>query len=366
MNVRRSRRKRKLTSRGLSLALKGKDKFESASADIDFNPDSRSHRKPTSNGTYNFKTIPVARERIPSKQTIHRRKKPNVKIEDETSEHLDEVYKLIKKSKRIVAIVGAGISVSCGIPDFRSAGGVYSIVEEMDLDLPQPECLFDINFFRDDPIPFYKFAHKLYPGKSTSSSSIAEQNSKSVSISPSLTHKFLSKLEKMRKLQRVYTQNIDGLEKVAGIKRTVYCHGSLNDSSCLRCKEKVDSESIMDQIRAGKVATCRKSDCNGVMKPNITFFGEDVGNKINRSIQVDSVKADLVLVIGTSLNVAPVSKLPSLFPSYVPMILINKTAVQLRQDASNNSHLVVFKMELVGECDKIFAQLATKLKYHLE
>jgi len=127
MNVRRSRRKRKLTSRGLSLALKGKDKFESASADIDFNPDSRSHRKPTSNGTYNFKTIPVARERIPSKQTIHRRKKPNVKIEDETSEHLDEVYKLIKKSKRIVAIVGAGISVSCGIPDFRSAGGKKKI-----------------------------------------------------------------------------------------------------------------------------------------------------------------------------------------------------------------------------------------------
>ena len=107
---------------------------------------------------------------------------------------------LIKNAKQIIAVIGAGVSVSCGIPDFRSEKGIYSMVRDMGLQLDQPEMLFDLETFKDDPEPFFSFAHKLFPG----------------SREPSLTHRFLRLLERKGKLRRVYTQNIDALEAAAG------------------------------------------------------------------------------------------------------------------------------------------------------
>ena len=75
---------------------------------------------------------------------------------------LEDVVRTLAQAKRIVVLAGAGISVSCGIPDFRSAGGIYEMVQDMDLDLDDdPQCLFDLEYFKDNPVPFFKFAHKL-------------------------------------------------------------------------------------------------------------------------------------------------------------------------------------------------------------
>jgi NAD-dependent SIR2 family protein deacetylase len=110
---------------------------------------------------------------------------------------------LLSGKKNIMVLVGAGISVSCGIPDFRSSQGLYNTLrcEEIDKDLAAAEDLFHLDFFEENPAPFYKFAvlNNLFAPRK-----------------PSTSHFFLKLLEEQSKLLRVYTQNIDGLEEFAG------------------------------------------------------------------------------------------------------------------------------------------------------
>ncbi|KAG6948476.1 hypothetical protein JG687_00015458 [Phytophthora cactorum] len=117
-----------------------------------------------------------------------------------TLDSIADFVKVLKKAKKIVVIAGAGISVSCGIPDFRSKDGIYAMARNMDVVLPEPECLFQIDYFRDDPAPFFEVVRNAFAN----------------SPKPSPTHWFLKLLQDKKKLLRVYTQNIDGLEEAAG------------------------------------------------------------------------------------------------------------------------------------------------------
>uniref|UniRef100_A0A7S2LGK9 Protein acetyllysine N-acetyltransferase n=1 Tax=Leptocylindrus danicus TaxID=163516 RepID=A0A7S2LGK9_9STRA len=154
----------------------------------------------------------------------------------------NDVLSVLKSSKRIIVLAGAGMSVSCGIPDFRSADGLYNTLDLEELGLNCPEDLFDMESFIENPSSFYKFAKRLYPGN----------------VQPSLTHKFLALLQKKNKLLRVYTQNIDGLEVEAGVtsKKVVYAHGSLAVAQCLKCNLKFDAKHIATEVNEGKVPTC--------------------------------------------------------------------------------------------------------------
>ena len=126
---------------------------------------------------------------------------------------LSHVVDAIKKSKKIIVITGAGISVSSGIPDFRSKDiGLYNTLDCELYNIPSAELLFDYEFFRIDAEPFYKFAGKLVPDDN---------------LKPSPCHKFIASLEARGKLLRNYTQNVDGLERKAGISRVIECHGSM-------------------------------------------------------------------------------------------------------------------------------------------
>lgn len=209
-----------------------------------------------------------------------------------------------------------------------------------ELGLSCPEDLFDLEHFQHDPQPFYKFAKALYFPLGTDRR-----------VEPSDSHRFLALLEQQKRLLRVYTQNIDGLEEVAGVssKRMVYAHGSLQWATCCRCHRKVPSSEIEDSIRKGAVPLCqvplpkaepsrrlkRKRDladkssqsCHGVMKPGITFFGETLHDNVRKSLEADRDKADALIVIGTSLSVAPMSKVISYLPPNVPRILINRNVV---------------------------------------
>ena len=111
---------------------------------------------------------------------------------------LQNVVDLIRNSKNILVLTGAGVSVSCGIPDFRSRDGVYARLAEDFPDLPDPQAMFDIHYFRKNPRPFFKFAREIYPGQ----------------FEPSPCHRFIKCLEKHGSLLRNYTQNIDTLEQV--------------------------------------------------------------------------------------------------------------------------------------------------------
>ncbi|KAL0964225.1 hypothetical protein UPYG_G00321070 [Umbra pygmaea] len=250
---------------------------------------------------------------------------------------LEDVVRLLHESKKILVLTGAGVSVSCGIPDFRSRDGIYARLAIDFPDLPDPQAMFDIDYFRRDPRPFFKFAKEIYPGQ----------------FQPSPCHKFISMLDKQGKLLRNYTQNIDTLEQVAGVKRIIQCHGSFATASCLICKHKVDCEAVRKDIFNQVVPHCpRCPDIPlAIMKPDIVFFGENLPELFHRAMKQDKDEVDLLIVIGSSLKVRPVALIPTSIPHDVPQVLINREQLP---------HLN-FDVELLGDCDVIVNELCHRL-----
>ena len=139
---------------------------------------------------------------------------------------VDDVLLLMQRSKKMVVITGAGVSVSCGIPDFRSKeSGLYNTLNCADFGIPSAELLFDLDFFMIDAGPFYRFAPSLLPQEE---------------MRPSFCHSFIGLLENKKKLLRNYSQNVDGLERKAGIKNVLECHGTMSMFYCTgaKCKKK--------------------------------------------------------------------------------------------------------------------------------
>ncbi|CAM9234649.1 unnamed protein product [Scytosiphon promiscuus] len=255
---------------------------------------------------------------------------------------LDKLLGLLRTCKRVVVVTGAGISVSCGIPDFRSENGVYDLASRLDLGLSCAEDLFDLEFFVDDPEPFFKFAKVLYPGNYV----------------PSLTHRFIKALEIRGKLLRNFTQNIDGLEAQVGLKKYVACHGSFLTASCLKCKKKRTAGDIREEVMQQKVPRC--PSCNGVVKPDITFFGEKLPASVKRAVEADNKKADLFLVLGTSLKVQPVSRILQFIPPHVPQVLVNRELIRPPRNISDG-----FDLHLLGDCDDVIRYLCDRLGWEL-
>jgi len=255
----------------------------------------------------------------------------------------DHVVRLLKESEKIIIITGAGVSVSCGIPDFRSRDGVYARLAVDFPTLPDPTAMFDIDYFRTNPYPFYTFASELWPGNFT----------------PSPAHRFIAKLDSRKKLLRNYTQNIDTLEQVAGIKNVIQCHGSFATATCMRCGKKYTSNDIKETVFKKEIPYCNcsaeKFDPNNeennynlpIIKPDIVFFGEQLPDTFHSQIDADKNEPDLVIVIGSSMKVAPVSLIPYRVPPAVPQILINRESLGRLK----------FDVELLGDCDDIIKNL---------
>ncbi|KAI9839981.1 MAG: hypothetical protein M1819_000173 [Sarea resinae] len=308
---------------------------------------------------------------------------------------VDDVVELLKTSRNIVVLTGAGISTSLGIPDFRSKEtGLYSRLAH--LGLSDPQEVFDIDIFRQDPSIFYSIAADILPTTKR--------------VSP--THAFIALLQQKQKLLTNFTQNIDNLETLAGVspEKLIQCHGSFATATCVKCRHQVPGSDIYDDLKAGRVARCkqclrllqvaraatangngsgkkkRKRSPNGaqadrkrrshdwtaddddepddspelqagVMKPDITFFGEDLPSSFHtRLVQHDRDLVDLVLVIGTSLKVAPVSEIVGFLPPTVPQVYISRTPV---------SH-VNFDVDMLGDCDVVVAELCRRAGWPLE
>lgn len=253
---------------------------------------------------------------------------------------IEDCVDLIYNSKNIIVLTGAGCSVSCGIPDFRSRDGIYARLRNDFPDLPDPQSMFDIFYFEHDPRPFFKFAKEIFPGQ----------------FKPSLSHMFIKNLEQSGRLLRNYTQNIDTLELTAEIKNVIQCHGSFATATCTVCKYKVNSEYIKDKIFQQEIPYCDKCSENGdsscgILKPDIVFFGEGLPEEYHNSINDDKNKCDLLIVIGSSLKVKPVANIPHLLPKEIPQILINRESLK---------HLN-FDVELLGDCDIITNELLMRL-----
>ncbi|EXX77550.1 uncharacterized protein OCT59_005549 [Rhizophagus irregularis] len=221
---------------------------------------------------------------------------------------IESVAQLIKtgKAKRIIVMAGAGISTAAGIPDFRTPGtGLYDNLQKYNL--PYPEAIFDMTYFKENPEPFFSLAKELFPGN----------------FMPTLTHYFLTLLYRKNILLRCFTQNIDTLERLAGLpdEMIVEAHGSFAKSKCLKCKKFADAAWMKEVVNKGEVPIC--TSCRvGIVKPCITFFGEAMPSKFFLRLG-DFQVCDLLIVIGTSLQVQPFASLVDSVGEKVPRLLIN-------------------------------------------
>ncbi|HEX2411961.1 MAG TPA: NAD-dependent deacylase [Solirubrobacteraceae bacterium] len=195
----------------------------------------------------------------------------------------DRLAELMRSARSVVALTGAGISVPSGIPDFRSPGtGLWANVD--------PMAVAHISVWRRDPERFWGFYGQrfaLLEGKQ-----------------PNGAHRALAQLD-----IPVITQNIDGLHAAAGSRDVIEVHGSIATASCLACGATYPLAETRRRLEAGRVPRC---DCGEVLKPDVVLFGELLDEAAMARASSLAAGADLLLCIGSSLEVYPVAGLPEL------------------------------------------------------
>jgi len=210
----------------------------------------------------------------------------------------DKLKDILFGSDNIVFFGGAGVSTESGIPDFRSADGLYN--EEYKY---PPETILSRSFFEDNTEEFYRFYKNkmLYPD--------AEPNN---------AHTALAELEKRGKVKAVITQNVDGLHTRAGSVNVLELHGSALRNLCMICNECYPLEKI---IRSDGIPYC---SCGGVIKPDVVLYEEGLDPSILMKATVAISEADVLIVGGTSLNVYPAAGLITHYNGD-KLVLINKS-----------------------------------------
>jgi NAD+-dependent protein deacetylase sirtuin 2 len=277
--------------------------------------------------------------------------------------NIDGIVEYIQsgKCRNIITMAGAGISTSAGIPDFSSPGtGLYSKLKHFDL--PRPRAVFEIEYFEKHPEPFFTLAKELY----------------SKTYQPTRCHYFLRLLSEKGLLLRHYTQNVDGLERVAGVpeEKIVEAHGTCRTSHCInpKCSKAYSLTWLKERILSDGVPRCE--DCNAVVKPDIVFFGEGLPKRFRQLARHDFPRCDLLIILGTSLAVKPFASLVNLVPPECPRLLINLEEVGnansvmaflgfssgLRFHRADNIRDVAW----LGECDKGCLFMAEKLGWKRE
>ncbi|KAF7233803.1 hypothetical protein EG68_11041 [Paragonimus skrjabini miyazakii] len=243
--------------------------------------------------------------------------------------------------RRILVLAGAGISTDSGIPDFRTPGsGLYDNLSQYNL--PWPEAVFDLQYFYSDPVPFYSLAKELYP---------------SGRYRPNVAHYFIRLLHEKSRLLRCYTQNIDSLERIAGLptNKLIEAHGTFLTATCTVCRKKAPSKIVKAAIDRGVVAKC--PECHNVIKPDIVFFGENLPDSFWK-YKTDVLNADLVFVMGTSLEVHPFAGVAEEVPDSVPRVLFNRDLVGSFRYQKRHQDLII-----LGPISNSIIQLARLLNW---
>ncbi len=207
--------------------------------------------------------------------------------------------KWLDESKHTVFLGGAGVSTASGIPDFRSAHGLY---QQKTQGLSYEEMLSH-PYFVEHTEEFYDFLRRvmLYPD-----------------AKPNPAHYALAKLEQEGKLEAVITQNIDGLHQMAGSKNVLELHGNENRYFCQECGRKFDMAYVMGS------AGVPRCPCGGVLKPDVVLYGEALDQGLLRRAVEYASRAELMVVAGTSLVVYPVAGLVDYLPPKARLVIINR------------------------------------------
>ena len=200
-----------------------------------------------------------------------------------------KLQEMIGRSRRIVFFGGAGVSTASGIPDFRSAEGLFAEEE----DGISPEMILSKSFFYLEPERFFGWyrKHMLYP-----------------EARPNAAHRKLFELEQADRLRGIVTQNVDGLHKAAGNIRVYELHGNVHENYCMDCNASYPMEAVLE---SEGIPRC--TECGGVIKPGITLYGEPLEKYVCIGAIREITNADLLIVAGTSLAVEPAASFISHF-----------------------------------------------------
>ena len=214
-----------------------------------------------------------------------------------------------RKFKKIAVLTGAGISSSAGIPDFRSPkSGLYAQLKS--IGFPNPEEIFSLELFQDSPQAFYQVANRFLR----------------FNVQPTFAHRFIKALSDHNILLFNYTQNIDSLELAAGVpdEKVVQAHGHMRSARCCSCKTEVPMQDFNRYVRREEPMECTACNKEGnFVKPDIIFFGEKVPRQFQNKVKAIN-KAQLVIVMGTSLKVHPFSLLVKDLPATTPVVVVNQ------------------------------------------
>lgn len=211
---------------------------------------------------------------------------------------------LVRRANHVIALTGAGISTPSGIPDFRSAdSGLW--------DQADPMVVASLHAFLRNPQPFYQWFRPLLDTI--------------MQAQPNPAHQALARLEAAGKLKVVVTQNIDDLHSKAGSQTVYELHGHLREMTCMRCQQVDLAAPVISAFMAdGKIPY---HHCGGILKPNVIFFGELLPQRTYAASVTTLQHADLVLVVGSSMEVAPASELPRIaLQRGAKLIIINYDA----------------------------------------
>jgi NAD-dependent deacetylase len=216
---------------------------------------------------------------------------------------LQQAIELVRRATHAVALTGAGISTPSGIPDFRSPGsGLWNQVDPLEV--------ATIWAFYEHPEKFYRWIRPIAQ--------------KLRNAQPNAGHRALATLELHDLLRAVLTQNVDSLHQAAGSRRVIELHGHARSATCLQCGHQVAAEALWAAVLDGRPPeACPR--CGGLLKPDVILFGEPLPYAALRAAQQEALTCDLMLVIGTSLEVMPAADLPLLAKRRgARLILINR------------------------------------------
>ncbi len=218
----------------------------------------------------------------------------------------EQAAALLGRTMRGVALTGAGISTESGLPDFRSTGGVWS--------QHNPLEVATLSAFRRSPQRFYDF----YRTRLT----------KLATALPNPAHHALARLEHEGVMRTVVTQNVDGLHQAAGSRRVIELHGNLREAACVDCDWVGPIAAVVDALDHGRFPRCEV--CAGPLKPNVVLFEELLPEGAYRAAEAECEQADVLLVVGSSLQVTPAAWLPEVAHRHgAAVIIINEEPTPL-------------------------------------
>ena len=203
---------------------------------------------------------------------------------------IEKLQKLIDESANIVFFGGAGVSTESGIRDFRGKNGLYKTKPKVKTNKP-PEYMLSHNCLYNEPELFYEYY---------------KENMNILDTKPNVTHKYLKKLEDEGKLKAIVTQNVDGLHQKAGSTNVFEIHGNIRDCYCIECGKEYNGDYLFE---VSGVPIC---ECGGIIRPDVVLFGEMLPACFNDALNY-IMRAELLIVSGTSLTVEPAASLVRLF-----------------------------------------------------